>query len=141
MPRILAIDYGQKRTGIAVTDPSQIISTGLTTVDTNTLFAYLTDYLKKEPVEEIIVGHPKHLNNTDSDSMKFIEPFYRKLSELFTQIPITLFDERYTSKMAFQAMIDGGLKQKDRRNKALIDQVSATILLQNYMEFKKNTKR
>ena len=133
MGRILAIDYGIKRTGIAVTDPERIIATGLTTVNTPTLLAFLQDYCKKEPVDIFLVGEPKHLDNTPSQSAQIIEPFVQKLAQAFPNIAIQRIDERFTSKLAFQAMIDGGLKKKQRQNKGMIDQVSATIMLQDYM--------
>lgn len=133
MGRILAIDYGRKRSGIAVSDPMKIIAGGLTTVDTPKLLPFLVDYCKKEEVETFVVGEAKHMDNTPSESMQYIEPFVEQLAKTFPQIPIERIDERFTSKMAFQAMIDGGLKKKQRQNKAMIDQVSATIILQSYM--------
>lgn len=133
MGRILAIDYGRKRSGIAVSDPMKIIAGGLTTVDTPKLLSFLVDYCKKEEVETFVVGEAKHMDNTPSESMQYIEPFVEQLAKTFPQIPIERIDERFTSKMAFQAMIDGGLKKKQRQNKAMIDQVSATIILQSYM--------
>lgn len=133
MGRILAIDYGLKRTGIAVTDPERIIASGLTTVNTPTLFQFLQDYCAKENVDTFLVGEAKHLDNTPSESMRYIEPFVAKLSQIFPDKEIARIDERFTSKMAFQAMIDGGLKKKQRQNKGMIDQVSATIMLQDYM--------
>ncbi len=135
MGRILAIDYGIKRTGIAVTDPERIIATGLTTVDTPTLLSFLQDYCKKESVDIFLVGEAKHLNNTPSESMRYIEPFVQTLKQTFPDKKIDRIDERFTSKMAFQAMIDGGLKKKQRQNKGLIDQVSATIMLQEYLRY------
>jgi putative Holliday junction resolvase len=134
MGRILAIDYGIKRSGIAVTDPDRIIATGLTTVDTPTLLSFLQDYCRKEPVDLFLVGEAKRLDNTPSESMRYIEPFVQKLAQSFPDKSIARIDERFTSKLAFRAMIDGGLKKKQRQNKALIDQVSATIMLQNYMD-------
>lgn len=134
MGRILAIDYGIKRSGIAVTDPDRIIATGLTTVDTPTLLSFLQDYCRKEPVDLFLVGEAKRLDNTPSESMRYIEPFVQKLTQSFPDKSIARIDERFTSKLAFRAMIDGGLKKKQRQNKALIDQVSATIMLQNYMD-------
>jgi len=132
--RILAFDYGLKRTGIAITDELQIIASGLTTVDTKKIFSFLTAYLKKENVELFIVGEPKQMNNTESESEQFIKPFILKLSQTFPKIPIKRIDERFTSKMAFQSMIDSGLKKKQRQNKALIDEVSATLILQSYLQ-------
>jgi len=134
--RILAFDYGEKRTGIAITDELQIIASGLTTVDTKKIFSFLTNYLKNENVELFIVGEPKQLNNIESESEKFIKPFILKLSQTFPKIPIKRVDERFTSKMAFQSMIDSGLKKKQRQNKALIDEISATIILQTYLSNK-----
>jgi len=132
--RILAFDFGEKRTGIAVTDELQIIASALTTVDTKKIFSFLTNYLKKETVELFIVGEPKQLNNKESESEKFIKPFILKLSQTFPKIPIKRVDERFTSKIAFQSMIDSGLKKKQRQNKALIDEISATIILQTYLQ-------
>ena len=137
MSRILAIDYGKKRTGIAVTDVLQIIANGLTTVPTTELMDFIRKYVVKEPVERIIVGHPKQMNNEDSENMKRIVPFVNQLKKTFPQIPVELYDERFTSVLAHQAMIDGGLKKKARQNKALVDEISATIILQSYMESKK----
>lgn len=138
MPRILAIDYGKKRTGIAVSDPAKIIATGLTTVQTDEVLTFLDEYVVRENVDTIVIGEAKHLDNTDSESMEFIRPFFEKVKKRFTKCNVVLFDERFTSKMAFRAMIDGGLKQKARRDKSMIDKVSATILLQSYMEFQQN---
>ncbi|MHC5310460.1 Holliday junction resolvase RuvX [Myroides sp. LJL116] len=133
MSRLLAIDYGQKRTGIAVSDPMQIIASGLTTVATEELMAFLKDYLAKEQVEKIIIGDPKRLNDEPSTISVLINSFVEKLTKTFPGMPIERMDERFTSKMAFQTMIDGGLKKKQRQNKALIDQIAATIILQDYM--------
>ena len=138
MPRILAIDYGKKRTGIAVSDPAKIIATALTTVQTIEVLTFLDEYIVRENVDTIVIGEAKHLDNTDSASMEFIRPFFEKLRKRFTNCNVVLFDERFTSKMAFRAMIDGGLKQKARRDKGMIDKVSATILLQSYMECQQN---
>jgi putative holliday junction resolvase len=134
MARIMAIDYGKKRTGLAVTDPLKIIASGLTTVDTEKLVWYLKEYFAKEEVELILLGNPKQLDGSDNDITPKVEKFFSQLQKLFPQIPAKLIDERFTSKMAFQTMIDSGLKKKDRQNKALIDEVSATILLQGYLE-------
>lgn len=134
MSRLLSIDYGKKRTGIAVSDPLQIIANGLTTVESSKLFEFLEDYLKKEEVESIIVGLPKQMSGQPSENMKRIEPFVNRLKKLYPNINIEYFDERFTSKLAHQAMIDGGLKKQDRRNKELVDEISATIILQGYME-------
>lgn len=137
MSRILAIDYGRKRTGIAVTDPMQIIANGLTTVSTHQLIDFLLNYIKQEPVERIIIGHPKQMNNEDSENMKNIIPFMNRLKKLLPDMPVELVDERFTSVLAHQAMLAGGLKKKDRQNKALVDEISATIILQSYLESKK----
>ncbi len=134
MGRILAIDYGRKRTGIAVTDPLQIIANGLTTVPTAQLITFLKDYVAKESIDKIIVGLPKQMNNQASDNMTNITPFVASLKKQFPTIPIEYEDERFTSVLAHRAMIDGGLKKKDRQNKALVDEISATIILQSYME-------
>jgi putative Holliday junction resolvase len=140
MQRILAIDYGGKRTGIAVTDTEQIIASGLTTVDTQQIFVFLTNYLTREKVESIVVGDPKNLNNTPAESSSKTYEFIGKLKKKYPELPVYLVDERYTSKMAFQAMIDGGLKKKDRQNKATVDKVSAALILQSFMEMKKSGK-
>ena len=137
MGRILAIDYGKKRTGIAVTDPLQIIANGLTTVPTHELMNFLMEYLKKEPVERIIIGHPKQMNNEDSENMKNIVPFINRLKKVLPDMPVELVDERFTSVLAHQTMLVGGLKKKDRQNKALVDEISATIILQSYLESRK----
>jgi len=133
MSRILAMDYGEKRIGIAVTDEMQIIASGLTTVPTKEIFEFLEKYLKEEKVELFLIGEPKQMNNTASESEKFITPFINKLKARFSQTPIKRVDERFTSKMAFQTMIDSGLKKKQRQNKALVDEISATIILQSYL--------
>ncbi len=133
MARILAIDYGSKRTGIAVTDEYQIIASGLTTVATNNLIAYLKEYTKQEQVELFLVGEPKQMDNTASESEVLIIPFLKKLETAFPTIAIKRVDERFTSKMAFQTMIDSGLKKKQRKNKALVDEISATLILQSYL--------
>ena len=137
MSRILAIDYGRKRTGIAVTDPMQIIASGLTTVPTHQLVDFLMKYVQQEKVERIIIGHPKQMNNEDSENMKNIVPFMNRLKKQLPDIPVELVDERFTSVLAHQAMLTGGLKKKDRQNKALVDEISATIILQSYMESRK----
>ena len=134
MGRILAIDYGKKRTGLAVTDELQIIAGGLTTVETVTLIDYIFDYLKKEKVERIVVGLPKKMNNEYSENMLRIEPFVNRLRKLLPNVPVEYYDERFTSQLAHQAILDAGLKKKARRNKALVDEISATIILQSYLE-------
>jgi putative Holliday junction resolvase len=135
MGRILAIDYGSKRVGIAVTDSLQIIATGLTTVHSKDLIAYLEAYLAKEQVECIVVGEPKTLQNEASDSARYIEPFVTHLTRKFPNIKIARYDERFTSVLAHQAMLMGGLKRKDRANKDTVDMISATIILQDYLSF------
>ena len=137
MSRILAIDYGKKRTGIAVTDVLQIIANGLTTVPTSGLMDFILDYVGKEPVERIVVGYPKQMDNEDSENMKRITPFVNQLKKKLPGIPVEFVDERFTSVLAHQAMLDGGLKKKARQNKALVDEISATIILQSYLESKK----
>ena len=134
MSRILAIDYGRKSTGIAVSDPLQIIARGLTTVHTHQLMDFLLNYIKQEQVECIIIGHPKQLNNEDSENMKNIVPFINRLKKILPDMPVQLVDERFTSVLAHQTMLAGGLKKKDRQNKALVDEISATIILQSYLE-------
>lgn len=133
MSRILAIDYGQKRVGLAVTDSEQIIASGLTTVHAKDVLDYLKQYVANEKVSAFVVGEAKNLDNTPAESARFIEPFVRRLRQTFPETPIHRVDERFTSKMAFQSMIDGGLKKKARQNKALVDEISATIILQSYL--------
>ncbi len=137
MARILSIDYGQKRTGVAVTDVGQLIANGLCTLPTAGVLPFLLDYVRREAVERIVIGQPRQLDNTPSESMRYITPFVKKLREALPDMPVDFFDERFTSTLAHRAMIDGGLRQKARRNKALVDEISATILLQDYMESKK----
>ncbi len=133
MGRILAIDYGGKRCGIAVTDESKIIASGLTTVDTKDILSWLKEYISKEEVELFIVGEPKRLHGAPSESEKLIQPFLKKISEEIPNIPVKRIDERFTSKMAFDTMLASGISKKKRRNKALVDQISATIILQDYL--------
>jgi putative Holliday junction resolvase len=134
MGRIVAIDYGQKRTGLAVTDELQIIATGLTTVRTIDLPAFLKDYVLKNRVDSFVVGEPRQMNNLPSESVVFIDPFVRSLAKLFPDIPVYRADERFTSLLATRTIREAGLKKKDRRDKALVDTVSATIMLQTFME-------
>lgn len=134
MGRILAIDYGQKRVGIAVTDVDQIIATSLTTVHSKEIISFLKDYLSKENVELFLVGEPKQMNNQPSESVKYIEPFVRLLVKQFPQIKVERIDERFTSKMAQRTILESGARKKDRHNKALVDTVSATIMLQTFLE-------
>lgn len=137
MGRILAIDYGRKRCGIAVSDPLKIIANGLKTVATQDLDAFFELYLKEEKVDLVVMGLPRQLNNEPSEAMRYIEPYVRKFKRKYPDIPLVYSDERFTSVLAHRAMLEGGLKKKDRRNKALADEVSATILLQDYMEYNK----
>lgn len=134
MSRILAIDYGRKRTGLAVTDPLQIVANGLTTVATAELLDFLVNYTQKEVVERIIVGLPRQSSGAVSENMKYITPFVNRLKKVLPGIPVEFYDERYTSVLAHKAMLDGGLRKKDRQNKALVDEISATIILQGWME-------
>jgi putative Holliday junction resolvase len=133
MSRVLSIDFGKVRTGIAVTDELQIIASGLTTVATPELISFLKAYTKKEKVALFLVGLPKQMDNTASESEVLIIPFLKKLAASFPNIPMQRVDERFTSKMAFQTMLDGGMKKKQRQNKGLIDEISATIILQSYL--------
>ena len=137
MGRILAIDYGKKRVGIAVTDPFQMIATRLTTVATHEIWIFLKDYFAKEQVEKVIVGYPMQMNNQPSEAVIYINLFLKKFQKDYPDMPLEQVDERFTSKMAFQTMIDAGLKRKDRQNKETIDGISATIILQSYLEHKK----
>lgn len=140
MGRILAIDYGRKRVGIAVTDPMQMIANSLTTVHSKDIWDFLSDYLNKESVDCIVVGYPKQMNNQASEAVRFINPFVQRLVKLYPEMDVKLVDERFTSKMAHQTMIDAGLKRKARQNKALVDTISATIILQSYLEQRSNLK-
>lgn len=133
MARILAIDYGLKRTGIAVTDPLQIIATGLTTVSSPGLINFLKEYFNREPVELIIIGEPKNWDDTDTHATPLVRSIIKKISKEFPAMPLKTVDERFTSKMASQAMIDMGMKKMQRRNKALVDEIAATIMLQEYL--------
>lgn len=134
MARLLAIDYGKKRTGLAVSDEMQIIAGGLTTVPTTELIDFILDYMKKESVERIIVGLPKQMNNEPSENMRRIEPFVNRLRKLLPDTPVEYHDERFTSVLAQRTIIEAGIKKMARRNKELVDEVSATIILQSYME-------
>ena len=138
MSRILAIDYGRKRVGLAVTDILQIIATSLDTVHSKDVIKYINEYVKSEPVELFVIGFPKDLQNKDTDATKFVESFIKQLNKAFPNIPVEKIDERFTSKIAFRAMIDGGLKKSDRRDKSMIDKVSAVIILQSYLEQRQN---
>jgi len=140
MARILAIDYGSKRVGLAISDPEQIIATGLTTVHSKDIIEYLRKYFMKENIECIVIGDPKQMNNKPSESAKIIEPFIKNLRRKFPGTTVKRVDERFTSKIASKEMIRAGLKKKDRRNKELIDIMSATIILQSYLEQNKVKK-
>lgn len=136
MGRIVALDVGQKRTGIAATDPLQLIANSLTTLPTHEVISFLTTYVAREPVDAFVVGYPKQMNNMPSEAVKYIDPFIIKLRATFPGKTVHLADERFTSKLAMQTMVTGGVKKKDRQNKALLDAVSATIILQSFMESK-----
>lgn len=131
--RIIAIDYGQKKVGFAVTDELQIIANGLETVHVSKAFDFLKDYVSKEKVDVIVIGDPRKMDNSQSDSARFIEPFVNRVKKEIPDIPVVRMDERFTSKMAFQTMIDAGLGKKARQNKELVDKISATIILQSYL--------
>ena len=137
MARIMAIDYGRKRTGVAVTDPLQLIANGLATVPSGELVKFIQSYMAKEPVELIVVGQPKQMNNEPSENMRYVQAFVTHLKRTLPQTPIEYYDERFTSVRAHQAMLDGGLRKKKRQEKALVDEISAVIILQAYLESKK----
>ncbi len=134
MARILAVDYGKKRTGLAVTDPLQLIAGGLCTVPTVQLIEYLTTYLSENEVETIVVGYPRQMNGEDSENMKRITPFVNRITKLFPAVRIEMFDERFTSVIAHHVMIDSGISRTQRRDKALVDKISATIILEDYLQ-------
>ncbi len=138
MGRILGIDYGRKRTGVAVTDPLKIVAGNLATVPTHTLMQFIKDYIGREPVERIVIGHPTQLNGEPSESMKYITPFVNRLRKELPDMPVVMYDERFTSTIAHQAMIDGGMKKSDRRDKARVDAIAATIILNDYLQSKYN---
>jgi len=138
MARILAIDYGRKRIGLAVTDPLQIIANRLTTIPTHIIWDFLNSYFDKELVEKVVVGYPKKLNNQPSEAVTYIDPFLKKFKEKYPEVELEIADERFSSKMAFQTMIDGGIKKEKRKNKQMVDAISAVIILQNYLEQKRN---
>ena len=140
MPRILAIDYGKKRIGLAVSDPMQLIANRLTTIASNTIWDFLSDYFKKEEVNTVVVGYPRQMNNEASEAVRYINPFLKKFQIKYPEIKLELQDERFTSKMAFQTMIDGGIKKQKRQDKSMIDAVSATIILQGYLEQIRNNR-
>lgn len=139
--RILSIDYGKKRTGIAVTDPLQIIAGGLATVSTSELYDFLVGYIGREPVERIVIGEPRQADGTPSENFARVEQFVDRWRKSQPSVPIEFYDERFTSVLAHRAMIDGGLRKKDRQNKALVDEISATILLQDFLESRRRLSR
>jgi len=132
--RILGIDYGRKRTGVAVTDPLKIVAGNLATVPTHTLMQFIKDYIEREPVERIVIGQPTQLNGEPSESMKYITPFVNRLKKELPDMPVVMYDERFTSTIAHQAMIDGGMKKSDRRDKSRVDAIAATIILNDYLQ-------
>jgi putative Holliday junction resolvase len=136
MGRILGIDYGNKRVGLAVKDPRQIFASPLNTISAHDIDNFIADYMASEDVEAFVIGYPVNLNNEPSESVKYIDPFIRKLKKRFPGVPVHLVDERFTSQMAFRTMIDGGLKKKERQNKSIIDMISASILLQSFLDRK-----
>lgn len=134
----MGIDYGRKRTGIAVTDPLQIIAGNLATVPTHTLMQFIKDYMAQEAVERIVIGLPTQLNGQPSESMRYIEPFVNRLRKELPEVPVVMYDERFTSTLAHQAMLDGGMKKSDRRDKSRVDAIAATIILNDYLQSKFN---
>ena len=134
MGRIMGIDYGRKRTGVAVTDPLQIVAGNLATVPTHTLMQFIKDYIAHDPVDRIVVGKPTQLNGEPSESMKYITPFVNRLKKELPDMPVVMYDERFTSTIAHQAMIDGGMKKSDRRDKSRVDGIAATIILNDYLQ-------
>lgn len=140
MGRILAIDFGRKRAGLAVSDPGKLIAGQLATIPASAIWEFLGDYFIKEQVDEVVVGYPRQLNNQPSEAVLYINPFIKKFRQLYPDMRLELIDERFTSRIAFRAMIEGGLKKKARQNKSTIDVVSATIILQSYMEQKRYEK-
>ncbi|MBQ0069427.1 MAG: Holliday junction resolvase RuvX [Bacteroidales bacterium] len=140
MARILGIDYGRRRTGVAVTDPLQIVAGAIGTLPTHTVLQFIKDYVAKEQVELIVVGLPTQLNGQPSESMRDITPFVNTLRKQLPQIPVEMYDERFTSTIAHQAMLDGGMKKSDRRDKAKVDSIAATIILNDYLTSKNNMK-
>jgi putative holliday junction resolvase len=140
MGRILSIDYGNKRIGMAVTDPLKIFASPLDTVKTTEFFRFIENYLKSENIDEFVLGYPVQMNNLPSESVKYIDPFLKKLKKFFPEKPVHLVDERFTSKIAFQTMIDGGVRKKERRDKSMVDKISASIILQSFLESRSNKK-
>lgn len=140
MSRVLAIDFGRKRTGLAVSDPLKLIANRLTTISSHKIWDFLSDYFMKEDVETVVVGYPRQMNNEASDAVRYINPFLKKFQQKYPEVKLELQDERFTSKMAFQTMIDGGVKKQKRQDKSMIDAISATIILQGYLELMRNSK-
>ena len=138
MGRILGIDYGRKRTGVAVTDPLKIVAGNLATVPTHTLMQFIKDYIARESVERIVIGQPTQLNGEPSESMRYITPFVNRLRKELPDMPVVMYDERFTSTIAHQAMLDGGMKKSDRRDKSRVDAIAATIILNDYLQSKYN---
>ena len=141
MGRILALDFGRKRIGIAVSDPLQIIASGLITVNQAEVIPFLQEYMAKEEVDELVLGHPRQMDNSDSDSMKDVRPFLNRMRKVFPELDIRMYDERFTTKIAQQSLIEGGARKKTRSNKELRDMMSATILLTSYLEYKKHKEQ
>ena len=141
MGRIMGIDYGRKRTGVAVTDPLKIVAGNLATVPTHTLMQFIKDYIEREQVERIVIGQPMQLNGQPSESMRYIEPFVKRLRRELPDMPVVMYDERFTSAIAHQAMIDGGMKKSDRRDKARVDAIAATIILNDYLQSRLNQQK
>ena len=139
MGRIIALDYGKKRVGVAVTDPLKLIATGLSTVSTSEIKRFLNDYLHHEEVEKLVIGYPKQMNNQPSEAIKYIQPFIAWLKDRFPGLEIELYDERFTSKMAERALINGGVRKMARRDKSLIDKISAVIILESYLDYQENS--
>jgi putative Holliday junction resolvase len=137
MGRILGIDYGNKRVGLAVTDPLQIFASPLNTISAHDIDNFIAEYMASEQVDAFVIGYPVGMNNKPSESVKYIDPFIRKLKKKFPGVPVHMVDERFTSKMAFRTMIDGGLKKKERQNKMIVDKISASIILQSWLDRKK----
>jgi len=140
MGRILGIDYGNKRIGLAITDPLQMFASPLVTISPQEFESYIENYLKTIQIDEFVIGYPVQMNNMPSESVKYINPFLKKVKKLFPEIPVHLVDERFTSKLAFQTLIDGGVKKKDRRDKSMVDKISASIILQSFLDGRSNKK-
>jgi len=140
MGRIIGIDYGKKRIGLAVTDPLQIFASPLTTIAPAEFDSFMKEYLKKESVESFVIGYPRQMNNLPSESVKYIDPFIRKLKKSYPEIPVHCADERFTSRMAFRSMIEGGVKKEERKDKTMVDRISASLILQSFLDTRSNMK-